>query len=281
MGFWINVYEDVIDHPKTRQMMKLSGLSDDEIIGKLIKLWTWGIKNADPSGFIMYADKQDIADVILSKPYSANKVEPIRVVECMIETGWIDMKGDALYLHDWDYWQGHFYRAEEKRKKNMERQRKFRETHSEDVLPSASGFPQQTITSLTEHPDDPGLFKPDIKESNEQPNKKTTKRKETVKAEDAKTKYGEFVSMTDDEYKKLIEAVGEPATKKAVEILDNYKGSSGKKYKSDYRAIRMWVLDSIKEKYPNLILAKQTWQQVDRQSNPYPQEWSEIKRGED
>lgn len=34
-----------------------------------------------------------------------------------------------------------------------------------------------------------------------------------------------------------------------VEVLDNYKGSTGKKYKSDYRAILSWVVDKYKEKH--------------------------------
>jgi hypothetical protein len=32
-----------------------------------------------------------------------------------------------------------------------------------------------------------------------------------------------------------------------VEILDNYKGSTGKKYKSDYRAILSWCVDKLNE----------------------------------
>ena len=38
-------------------------------------------------------------------------------------------------------------------------------------------------------------------------------------------------------------------SKKLLTIhLDNYKGSSGKTYKSDYRAILSWVIEKIKEK---------------------------------
>ena len=37
------------------------------------------------------------------------------------------------------------------------------------------------------------------------------------------------------------------ATKRMIEILDNYKGSSGKKYSSDYRAILNWVVGRYNE----------------------------------
>lgn len=69
----------------------------------------------------------------------------------------------------------------------------------------------------------------------------------TIKQE-TKNKYAEFVSLTDKEYNKLISDHGQINTNILIETLDNYKGSNGKKYKSDYRAILNWVLDkTIKE----------------------------------
>lgn len=60
--------------------------------------------------------------------------------------------------------------------------------------------------------------------------------------------YAEFVQMTEDEYKKLVEKYGEEFTKECISVLDNYKGSSNKKYASDYRAILNWVVDRVQEK---------------------------------
>lgn len=56
----------------------------------------------------------------------------------------------------------------------------------------------------------------------------------------AKTKYDEFVSMTEDEHNKLIEQFGEQSTKDRIENLNLYKGSTGKKYASDYLTILSW-----------------------------------------
>jgi len=58
-----------------------------------------------------------------------------------------------------------------------------------------------------------------------------------------KIKFSEFVSLTQEEYNKLIQEHSESATKRMIEILNNYKGSSGKKYKSDYLAILNWVVN--------------------------------------
>lgn len=62
-----------------------------------------------------------------------------------------------------------------------------------------------------------------------------------------KIKYADFVSLTNDEYSSLVAKLGEEATKRCIEILDNYKGATGKKYKSDYRAILNWVVNRYEE----------------------------------
>lgn len=65
---------------------------------------------------------------------------------------------------------------------------------------------------------------------------------QTAKSKPEKVQFAEFVSMTNDEYTSLVTKVGEQGAKRCIEILDNYKGSSGKKYSSDYRAILNWTI---------------------------------------
>jgi hypothetical protein len=67
-----------------------------------------------------------------------------------------------------------------------------------------------------------------------------------INSKDIYIQYAEFVKMKESEYNKLVEEHGEPLTKKMIEVLDNYKGANGKKYKSDYRAILNWVADKVK-----------------------------------
>ena len=66
-----------------------------------------------------------------------------------------------------------------------------------------------------------------------------------------KLKYAEFVFMTESEYVKLVEKFGESGVGRCIEILDNYKGSTGKTYVSDYRAILNWVIKRHKEEKDN------------------------------
>jgi hypothetical protein len=74
------------------------------------------------------------------------------------------------------------------------------------------------------------------------------KTKKNKKCQDAKMQFAEFVSMTNAEYQALVTEHGENAAQEFVKILDNYKGANGKKYKSDYRAILNWVINSYNER---------------------------------
>jgi hypothetical protein len=74
----------------------------------------------------------------------------------------------------------------------------------------------------------------------------------TIKLKESKIKekniqYAENVFLSEKDHKKLIELYGESATIRMIEILDNYKGSKGVKYKDDYRAILNWVVGRYKE----------------------------------
>lgn len=80
----------------------------------------------------------------------------------------------------------------------------------------------------------------------EQPSNTNNNDKKENKDKKEKNKYADFVSMLPEEYQKLISEHGEENTKVFVTILNNYKGSNGKKYKSDYLTILNWVIDKAK-----------------------------------
>ncbi|MED3839744.1 phage replication protein [Niallia circulans] len=69
----------------------------------------------------------------------------------------------------------------------------------------------------------------------------TSPKKKKINSTSKKTKLAEFVSMTQEEYKKLIEQFGEENANERIETLNLYKGSTGKKYKSDYLTILNWA----------------------------------------
>jgi hypothetical protein len=88
------------------------------------------------------------------------------------------------------------------------------------------------VTSLSSSSPSSSTSKPIIKEKKDVTNN---------------VKYREFVSMTESSFTKLVETHGLPKTEKMLDVLDNYKGSTGKKYKCDYRAILSWVIDRVNQ----------------------------------
>lgn len=92
-----------------------------------------------------------------------------------------------------------------------------------------------------------------VKESKENENKINKKEQEE------KIHFADFVTMTNAEHEKLVSTYGTEFTDQCIKILDNYKGSKGKKYKSDYRAILSWVVDeSNKRKQENKYNSRKT-----------------------
>ena len=91
------------------------------------------------------------------------------------------------------------------------------------------------------------------------------------KTEKEVIKMAEFVSMTQDELDKLVDKYGKDFTDKCIEVLDNYKGSSGKKYKSDYRAILTWVVGKVNE-------SKQKEKKTNAYVNETQSEYNDLDR---
>ena len=53
--------------------------------------------------------------------------------------------------------------------------------------------------------------------------------------------------MTEEEHQKLVDEFGQEDADALIQILHNYKGSSGKRYKSDYLAIHSWCVERLQE----------------------------------
>jgi hypothetical protein len=71
------------------------------------------------------------------------------------------------------------------------------------------------------------------------PKRKEVNRREE-KGREEKKQIAQFVTMTDDEFQKLVVQFGEQGASDRIEKLSLYKGSSGKKYASDYLTILSW-----------------------------------------
>ncbi len=82
--------------------------------------------------------------------------------------------------------------------------------------------------------------------------KSVPEKTKSKKPKEKKQSYAEAVTMTGTEYQKLLETHSKPFVDRCIEVLNNYKLSSGKCYKSDYYAILSWVIERVAKDYPQL-----------------------------
>ena len=224
---WISVYEEV-DSKKLRKLYQAVGCSKFEALGILNFLWFWGMKNADETGLIEDVELDDIARYLYGCG-AGSSLDMNAVAEALVETRWIDKVDGGFVLHDWDIWQENWYKYTKNREAATERKRLERKQKQDPEPP----------------PPDDGA---------------------EVEKKPKKTKYADFVQMTEAEYQKLCEKYGKPFADACIETLSNYKGAKGKTYKSDYLAILNWVVDRVNERQPGLRRAPQV---PGRVGNPF------------
>ena len=84
----------------------------------------------------------------------------------------------------------------------------------------------------------------------ENPKEKPKKSKGEVKEKPKKDTYGLAgnVTLTQDEYNKLVAEFGMTETQKAIQYLDDYIADKGYKSKSNYSAMRRWVFNAVRER---------------------------------
>lgn len=127
---WISVHEEIIGK-KSRRLSKNLGCSQAEAIGILNIIWLWGLNNAEQSGEISDASLNDIADAIPAGMVSQG-LDPITIINTMVETHWIDDINGTLYLHDWDHWQEQWYKCISRRAYDADQKRKKRSREKEE-----------------------------------------------------------------------------------------------------------------------------------------------------
>jgi hypothetical protein len=113
------------------------------------------------------------------------------------------------------------------------------------------GFDGYKKTNLEQDLEQSGNSRGTVEEQSGNNNKKENKdnkvKKDKKKDIIPKINFAEFVSMTQEEYDKLLEAHGQDKLNRIIEALDNYKGANNKKYASDYRAILTWVVNRVED----------------------------------
>ena len=94
-----------------------------------MRLWSWGMKNADKTGRLIYANEEVIERAI----GSVTTRDTDGFVDALFECGWLDRDGDDIYIHDWDFWQKEWYKSQERREWDKNRKRNKRNIAKSEV----------------------------------------------------------------------------------------------------------------------------------------------------
>lgn len=268
----IFIPQDVLAE-RLRILEKVAQCTTEQATGMIISLWLTFARIADDKGAAPFEL------IEREKWLSSEKLEWFELSGLIRipMAGELPIAGDTITLIDFDAvvsparrLKEHDDKLEKKRHLDMIRKQKRRAELKATAIKSPDK-PAEPIIPPPEPMQEEPATQPDSisHEPQTEPKGKKPKKKPAEKKPIEKKQFGEFVSMTDEEYQRLVEEFGEAAAKTMVQTLDNYKGSSGKKYKSDYRAILMWVVDRVREKNPGLIQRKKTVNAATASDNPF------------
>lgn len=160
--------------------------------------------------------------------------KPINTVRLALETflrfGMLENTSAGLYLTNWEFHQNVAGMELQKEKARLRAARSRERYKAQIEAARTCGARTAHVSSL------------DSREKKEDSRKK---KEDTTPISPSlpKVQYAENVHMTEKEHDALVALVGDEGTAFCIDKLDTYKAANGKKYKSDYAAIRNWAID--------------------------------------
>lgn len=243
---WIKLYTSMFDNDKIKLIRKMP--EADAILLTWVQLLIQAGK-ANASGYIVLSESIPFTDEMLAEVFD----RPVGIIRMALNVfqqfGMIEVDDRIIMISNWESYQN-IDAMERVREKDRLRKQKKRE---EQKLLSPGNVRGQSVEvpdielelelelDIDKEKDIKNIDPPAPADPGEDPPKRTSKPK------DPKHSYAEFVYLTKNEYAKLIQEHGQKSTDRMIEILSHYKGSKGKTYKSDYHAIKNWVVKRVLE----------------------------------
>ena len=93
---WIESHQELAQHPKTRRLARMLGVSVPTVIGHLHMLWWWALDYADDGNLDRYSI-EDLADAVLWEG------EASTLIDAMVLCQFVDRGGDgSMMVHNWN-----------------------------------------------------------------------------------------------------------------------------------------------------------------------------------
>lgn len=131
---WIEVHDELHDHPKTLNLAQLMGWDKDTTVGKLTRLWSWCQKYAADGDLRKFNDAQ-LAGAMCVDFADADRLKKALVTAC-----WLDRE-PYFRIHDWWDYSKHYLKM-----KYQDKPEKWK-----DVQRLYSGIPEASTVGVTPH----------------------------------------------------------------------------------------------------------------------------------
>lgn len=92
MSEWIKVEHNVHEKVEVATISELTGLDQDAVVGKLIKVWAWASRNCNSDGVTAIAALRIIREITRCETFD----------EAMGKCGWLVIKGDKITFTNFD-----------------------------------------------------------------------------------------------------------------------------------------------------------------------------------
>jgi len=116
---WIEFHQALPRHPKTLRVALALNIPRAQVCGHLATLWTWAL-DARPEGGPL-----DAIDVIAGADWENQRKD---FPAALVAAGFLDVRADGMWLHDWDDYAGRLRDQRElRRESNRQSQRRRRE----------------------------------------------------------------------------------------------------------------------------------------------------------
>lgn len=220
---WIKIVTDIFNNKKIRIIESMP--EGDAIIVIWFKLLMLA-GNINEGGNVFFTRDIPYTDQMLSTLFNRPVTTVQLALKTFVEFNMIDIFDDIIHVSNWEKYQ------------NVEGMEKIREQTRARVAKYRENKRLQCNVTCNATVTDGNAIDIDIEEDKEKDiNISTSKQKH---------KYGEFkhVTLTDEQYKKLVEDYGEQAVLDGIRNVDEYCEEKGKTYKNYNLTLRKWGIKS-------------------------------------
>ena len=228
--FWLKLYNDFFSSKRIKRLRSLAGGDTYTII--YLKMQLKALKD---DGYLYFDGVMDEFAEELALDIDENPDDVRVTIQYLLRVGLMESSEDGK-----EYFLTYVQKCIGSEGASAQRMRELRARQKEQKVSQSDNDVTPALPPVTNS--DTEIEKEIDKEKDIE--------KEHKKPVPTKKKYGEFqkVTLTDEEYTKLINEYGEETARKAIEFLDSYIAEKGYKSKSNYLAIRRWVIDAVSKR---------------------------------